>query len=183
MGILNQITPVISNAGILKRNAGLPISVTAACSLFSSSVKRDHKIKSHNFGVLPAALAAHLGRFPLSLSCFVFFPPVCRKRTASVCKCCCETRPPKCLSFSSPRNYLPSDSLPDYTWSRFCSATVRHRPDPSFTLCELYLLCTYKKKKGSHQTLDLTRLRKHLQDLHSLKYQVSNFLFYLTGCF
>lgn len=40
-----------------------------------------------------------------------------------------------------------------------------------------------KKKKGSHQILDFTRLTKHLQDLHSLKYQVLPFLFYLTGFF
>lgn len=105
-------------------------------------------MKRHNSGILPAALAAHLGRFPRSLSCFVFFfPPVCRKRTASVYKCCYETRPHKCPSFSNPGNYLPTDILPDYTWSRFCSATVRHRPDPSFTLCELYPPCMHTKKK------------------------------------
>lgn len=154
VGILNQITPVISNAEIRKRNAGLPSSVTTACSLFSSTVERDHKMKRHISGILPAALAAHLGCFPLSLSCFVFFSPVCRKRTASVCKCCYETRPHKCRSFSSPRNYLPTDTLPDYTWSRFCSATVRHRPDPSFTLCELYPLCT-------HTTTTKKALTKH----------------------
>lgn len=129
VGILSRITPVISYAGIRKWNAGLPSSVTAACSLFSSTVKRDHKMKRNNSGIFPAALAAHLGHFPL-LFCFFFFflSPVCRKRTASVCKCCYETRPHKCPSFSSPGNYLPTDILLNYTWNRFCSATVRHRP-------------------------------------------------------
>lgn len=126
VGILNQITPVISYAGIRKWNAGLPSLVTAACSLFSSRVKRDHEMKRQNSGMFPAALAAQLGRFPLLF--FFFLIPVCRKRTASVCKCCYETRPHKCPSFSSPRNYLPTDILLDYTWSKFCSATGRHRP-------------------------------------------------------
>lgn len=48
--------------------------------------------------------------------------------------------------------------------------------DPSFTLCELCPLCTHtQKKKGSHQMLDFARLRKHLQDLHSLKYEILYF--------
>lgn len=105
---------------------------------------------------------------------------MCRKRTASVCKCCYETRPYKCPSFISPRNYLPTDILLNYTWSKFCSTTVRHRPGSILHPLRTH---THKKRKGSHQMLDFTRLTKHLQDLHSLKYQVLPFLFYLTGCF
>lgn len=85
VGILNQITPVISYAGIRKQNAGLPSLVTAACSLFSSTVERDHKMKRHDSGIFPAALAAQLGCFPLSLSRFVFFPPSCVERELLLC--------------------------------------------------------------------------------------------------
>lgn len=148
VGVLNQITPVISYAEIRKQNAGLPHLVTAACSLFSSTVKRDHKMKRHNSGIFPAALAAHLGA-SLSPSPVLFFSPVCRKRTASVCNCCYETRPHKCPSFSSPGNYLPTDILLNFTWSRFCSATIRHRPGsilhPVWAVPSVYAH-THKKK-------------------------------------
>lgn len=109
---------------------------------------------------------------------FCFFSPVCRKRTASVCNCCYETRPHKCPSFSSPGNYLPTDILLNFTWSRFCSATIRHRPGsilhPVWAVPSVY---AHTKKKDSPWSLDFPRLTKHLQDLHSLNYQVLPFLF------
>lgn len=133
---------------------------------FSSTVKRDHKMKRQLWQLIWGA--------SLSPSPIVFFSPVYRKRTASVCKCCYETRPHKC-PFSSPGNYLPTDILPDHTWSRFCSATVRHRPDPSFTLCELYPL--YAQTKRLSPNTRFHQVKKAPARFAFLKYQVLYFLF------
>lgn len=177
VGILSQITPVISYAGIRKRNAGLPSSVTAACSLFSSTVKRDHKMKRHNSGIFPAALAAHLGHFPLL---FYFFFPQCVEKEQLLCANA-AMKPgltnvllSVALGITSPQIFYSIIHGTD-----FAVLLSVIDQDPSI----LHPLEYAYTKKGSHQTLDFTRLKKHLQDLHSLKYQVLPFLFYLTGCF
>lgn len=167
-----------------KQNAGLPSSVTAACSLFSRTVKRDHKMKRHNSGILPAALAAHLGRFPRSLSCFVFFFPQCVERELLLCANA-AMKPgltnvllSVTLGITSPQILYLIIHGADF--AVLLSGIDQIHPSP-------YVSCTLRvgtqKKRGSHQTLDFTRLRKHLQDLHFLKYQILYFLFYLTGFF
>lgn len=140
---------------------------------FSSTVKRDHKMKRQLWHT-PSSTGSSSGALPSLPLLLFFFSPVYRKRTASVCKCCYETRPHKC-PFSSPGNYLPTDILPDHTWSRFCSATVRHRPDPSFTLCELYPL--YAQKKRLSPNTRFHQVKKAPARFAFLKYQVLHFLF------
>lgn len=171
---------LISNARIRKGNAGLPASpVAAACSLLSSTVKRDHKEKSHTSGILPATLSANLGlcaSLPPSsgfwLFGFGFFFPVCRKKTASVCQLTFNAamKPGLTKVFLSVAPGITSPQILYLTIHGADFAVLLS--DPSFTRYELYLMCTHKKK-GSRQTLAFTWLRKHLQDLHSLKYQVS----------
>lgn len=140
-------------------------------------------MKRHQLWHTPSSTGSSSGALPSLplLFCF-FFPPVCRKRTASVCKCCYETRPHKCPSFSNPGNYLPTDTLPDYTWSRFCSATVRHRPDPSFTLCELYPPCRHTKKKRLSPNTRFHQVKK--APARFAFFKVSDLIFFvLFNCF
>lgn len=172
VGILSRITPVISYAGIRKWNAGLPSSVTAACSLFSSTVKRDHKMKRNNSGIFPAALAAHLGHFPL-LFCF-FFCPQCVEKEQLLCANA-AMKPgltnvllSVALGITSPQIFYSIIHGTD-----FAVLLSGIDQDPSI----LHPLSTHTKH-GSDQMLDFTRLVKHLQDLHSLKYRVLLFILF-----
>lgn len=147
MGILNQITPVISYAGIRKWNAGLPSWVTAACSLFSSTVKRDHKMKRHNSGIFPSALATQLGHFPL-LFCF-FFSPVCRKRLLLCANAAMKPGLTNVLLSVAPGITSPQILYLIIHAADLAVLLSAIDQDPSFTLCELYPLCTRtKKEKG-----------------------------------
>lgn len=147
MGILNQITPVSSYAEIRKRNAGLPHLVTAACSLFSRTVKRDHKMKRHNSGIFPAALAARLCA-SLSPPPVLFFFLQCVERELLLCATA-AVKP-------GLKNVLLSVALGITSQQIFYA--ILHGAgfavllsgigqDPSFTLCELYPLCMHTQKK------------------------------------
>lgn len=149
VGVLNQITPVISYAEIRKQNAGLPHLVTAACSLFSSTVKRDHKMKRHNSGIFSAVLAAHLGA-SLSPSLFFFFPQ-CVERELLLCATA-AMKPGLTNVLLSVALGITSQQI-FYSilhGAGFAVLLLGIDQDPSFTLCELYPLYmhTHKKKNS-----------------------------------
>lgn len=147
VGILNQITLVISYAGIRKRNAGLPSLVTAACSLFSSTVKRDHKMKRQLWHI-PSSTGSSTGALPSLPLLFCFFFPQCVERELLLCaNAAMKPGLTNVLLSVAPGITSPQMFYLIIHGANFAVLLSGIDQDPSFTLWELYPLCTHTKKE------------------------------------
>lgn len=145
MGILNQVTPGISYAGIRKRNAGLPSSVTAACSLFSSTVKRDHKMKRQLWHI-PSS-TGNSSRAFLSPAPVSFFFPQCVERELLLCaNAAMKPGLTNVLLSLAPGITSPQIFYSIIHGANFAVLLSGIDQDPSFTLC----VRTHTKKEKVH---------------------------------
>lgn len=129
---------------------------------FSSTVKRDHKMKRQLWHT-PSSTGSSSGALP-SLPLLLFFFPQCIERELLLCANA-AMKPgltnvlSVALGIISPQIFYLIIHGVDFAVLLSGIDQIHPLPYVSCTLCT-------HKQKGSHQTLDFTRLRKHLQGLH-----------------